>query len=99
MGGDKLKETQVVDEYTVKLIYNEPYAAILTYLSDGATGIDSPAAIEEFGEDYGVTALVGTGPFRLWNGSSDDHVTLERNLTTTGRRRCSSTTARPISTR
>ena len=39
MGGEKLAETQVVDEYTVKLIYNEPYAAILTYLSDGATGI------------------------------------------------------------
>ena len=79
MGGDKLQETQVVDEYTVKLIYNEPYAAILTYLSDGATGIDSPAAIEEYGEDYGVTALVGTGPFKFVEWVKDDHVTLERN--------------------
>ncbi|MCB0158060.1 MAG: hypothetical protein KDD83_08000, partial [Caldilineaceae bacterium] len=79
MGGDKLKETQVVDEYTVKLVYNEPYAAILTYLSDGATGIDSPAAIEEYGEDYGVTALVGTGPFKFVEWVKDDHVTLERN--------------------
>lgn len=79
MGGDKFAETQVVDEYTIKLIYNEPYAAILTYLSDGATGIDSPAAIEAAGEDYGVTSLVGTGPFKFVEWVKNDHVTVERN--------------------
>jgi len=79
MGGDKYEETVVVDEYTVKLVFNEPYAAIFTYLSDGATGIDSPAAIEEYGDEYGVNYLVGTGPFLFVEWVKDDHLTLERN--------------------
>lgn len=79
MGGDKYSETEVIDEYTVKLVFNEPYAALFTYLSDGATGIDSPAAIEEFGDDYGVNHLVGTGPFKFVEWMQNSHVTLERN--------------------
>ncbi|MEM7129392.1 MAG: ABC transporter substrate-binding protein [Chloroflexota bacterium] len=79
MGGDKYSETVVADEYTVKLVYNEPYAALFTYLSDGATGIDSPTAIEEFGDDYGVKHLVGTGPFKFAEWVQNSHVTLERN--------------------
>lgn len=79
MGGERLAGTEVVDEYTVMLTFTEPYAAILTYLSDGATGIDSPAAIEEFGDDYGFEALVGTGPFKFVEFVKDDHTTLIRN--------------------
>ena len=79
MGGDKYEATEVVDEYTVKLIFNEPYAAIFTYLSDGATGIDSPAAIEEYGDQYGIDYLVGTGPFKFVEWVPGDHIELVRN--------------------
>ena len=79
MGGDKYEATEVVDEYTVKLIFNEPYAAIFTYLSDGATGIDSPAAIEEYGDQYGTDYLVGTGPFKFVEWVPGDHIELVRN--------------------
>ena len=79
MGGESLAETEVVDEFTVKLHFNEPYAAIFTYLSDGATGIDSPAAIEEYGDDYGVDYLVGTGPFKFVEWVQGDHIELVRN--------------------
>jgi peptide/nickel transport system substrate-binding protein len=79
MGGERYEATEVIDEYTVKLIFNEPYAAIFTYLSDGATGIDSPAAIEECGEEYGLNCLVGTGPFTFVEWVPNSHVILNRN--------------------
>ena len=79
MGGDKFKEAVVVDENTVKLVYNEPHAGLLPLLSDGALGIDSPTAMETHGEDYGVKHLVGTGPFMFVEWVKDDHVTLKRN--------------------
>ena len=79
MGADKFKEAVVVDEYTVKLVYEEPHAGLLPLLSDGALGMDSPAAVEQYGDDYGVKHLVGTGPFKFVEWVKDSHVTLERN--------------------
>jgi peptide/nickel transport system substrate-binding protein len=79
MGGEKFKEAQVVDEYTVKMVFNEPNAGFLTMLSDGALGIDSPAAVEKYGEEYGVKGLVGTGPFMWVEWVQFDHLTFERN--------------------
>lgn len=79
MGGDKFKECQVIDENTVKVVFNQPYAGFLAMLSDGALSIDSPMAIEKYGEEYGVKYLVGTGPFKFVEWVPDDHLTLERN--------------------
>ena len=79
MAGDKFKEAQVIDEYTVKLVYNEPHAGLFVMLSDGALGIDSPAGVEKFGEDYGVKGLVGSGPFVWKEWVKDDHITFLRN--------------------
>jgi peptide/nickel transport system substrate-binding protein len=79
MGGDTYKESVVVDDYTIKVIFNEPYAAFIASLSDGALGIDSPTAIEEYGDEYGVTALVGTGPFMFKEWVAADHMTFVRN--------------------
>jgi peptide/nickel transport system substrate-binding protein len=79
MAGDKYKETQVVDEYTIKMIYNEPHAGLFVMLSDGALGIDSPAGVEKYGDDYGVKGLVGTGPFLWKEWVKDDHLSFVRN--------------------
>lgn len=79
LGGDKFKGTEVVDEYTVKLTYNEPYGTLLPSLSDGGTGIDSPTALTAGGENYGITSLVGTGPYRFVEWVAKDRVVLEPN--------------------
>ena len=79
MGGEKFKEAQVIDEYTVKMVFNEPYAGLLVMLSDGALGIDSPAGVEQYGDEYGVKGLVGTGPFMWVEWVKDDHMTFVRN--------------------
>jgi peptide/nickel transport system substrate-binding protein len=79
LGGTSYDRTEVVDDQTVKVVFKQPHAAFLLYLSDGGTGIDSPTALAAGGEDYGVGSLVGSGPFKFVEWIKDDHVTLERN--------------------
>jgi peptide/nickel transport system substrate-binding protein len=42
-------------------------------------GIDSPTAMEEAGDEYGISVLVGSGPFKFKEWVRNDHVTLVRN--------------------
>jgi len=80
MGAEKYEKTEVVDDYTVKIYFSVPHPTFLINLSDGGLGIDSPAAMEEAGdEDYGLKTLVGTGPFKFVEWEVKDHVTMVRN--------------------
>lgn len=79
MGGDAYAGTEAVDEYTAKVTFKSPHAAFLLYLSDGGTGIDSPTAMDQAGDSYGINTLVGSGPFKFVEWVQGDHVTLERN--------------------
>jgi peptide/nickel transport system substrate-binding protein len=81
LGGDKVKEIEVIDDYTVRISYNEPYALMVESLSlNGASAIMSPAAIEQYGDAYGVDYAVGTGPFKFveFTGPQGES-TFERN--------------------
>lgn len=79
LGGDAYGSTEVVDDQTVRVTFKEPHAPFLLYLSDGGTGIDSPDALAKGGADYGVSSLVGSGPYKFVEWVKDDHVTLEKN--------------------
>jgi len=79
LGGSSFAGCEVVDEYTLKVTFSAAHAAFLLYLSDGGTGIDSPAAMQAAGDQYGITSLVGTGPYKFVEWVKDDHVTLEKN--------------------
>ncbi|HEU5431935.1 MAG TPA: ABC transporter substrate-binding protein [Thermomicrobiales bacterium] len=79
MGGTSYDKTEVVDDSTVRVDFKKPFAAFLLYLSDGGTGIDSPTALDKYGDQYGISALVGSGPFKFVEWVKDDHVTLEKN--------------------
>jgi len=79
MGSTSYVGTEVVDEFTVKVTFNKPFAAFLLYLSDGGTGIDSPTALDAGGENYGITSLVGSGPYKFVEWIQTDRVTLEKN--------------------
>jgi peptide/nickel transport system substrate-binding protein len=79
LGGDKYDRTEVVDDYTVKVYFKEPNAVFLVNLSDGGLGMDSPKAMTDAGDDYGVKTLVGTGPFKFKEWVKGSHVTLVRN--------------------
>ncbi|MFO7264706.1 MAG: glutathione ABC transporter substrate-binding protein [Bacillota bacterium] len=73
-----VKEVRVVDEYTVQLITEEPFAPMIAHLTHSATGIQSPAAIERYGEDYSRNP-VGTGPFMFKEWIPGERITLVRN--------------------
>jgi len=68
----------VVDEYTIRFTHSEPFAPFMYNLSVAYLGIISPAAVEEWGEDFGQHP-VGTGPFVFEEWIPGDHITLVRN--------------------
>lgn len=59
-----IASVNVVDDYTVELITEQPFGPMLNYLAHGSGGIPSPAAIEQFGADFAANP-VGTGPYKL----------------------------------
>ncbi|MDY7042373.1 MAG: ABC transporter substrate-binding protein, partial [Chloroflexota bacterium] len=68
----------VVDQYTVKVFFREPYAPFLDSLSQVYLGMASPTALQEWGLDYQMHQ-VGTGPFMFKEYVPKDHLTLVRN--------------------
>jgi peptide/nickel transport system substrate-binding protein len=70
--------TNVVDEYTVEVVYETPYGAFLDALSTPVMGIVSPASVEQYGADVGRNP-VGTGPFKFVEWIAQDRIILERN--------------------
>jgi peptide/nickel transport system substrate-binding protein len=70
---------EVVDDYTVDIVTDGAYGPLLNIISlVYATGIVSPAAVEEFGEDF-TRNPVGTGPFKFVEWRTNDQITIERN--------------------
>lgn len=69
---------EVVDEYTVRLTTEAPFAPILAHLTHSSIGMLSPAAIEQYGEDISRNP-VGTGPFKFKEWVRQDRIVLERN--------------------
>jgi peptide/nickel transport system substrate-binding protein len=70
--------TEVVDEYTVKIHFDEPYAPFLDSLSQVYLGMASPTAVQQWGADYQLHQ-VGTGPFIFKEYIPNDHLTIVRN--------------------
>ena len=71
-------DTEVVDDFTVKIHFHDPYAPFLDSLSQIYLAMASPAAIQEWGTDYQLHQ-VGTGPFIFKEYVPNDHLTLARN--------------------
>jgi peptide/nickel transport system substrate-binding protein len=72
------KQAVVVDEFTVRAEFNEPFAPFLDAVSQSYCAPISPAAVEQYGDDF-THHLVGTGPYKLKEYVENDHVTLEKN--------------------
>lgn len=70
--------TEVVDDYTVKVHFKEPYAPFLDSLSQVYLAMVSPTAVETWGDDY-RDHQVGTGPFMIKEYVAKDRITLVKN--------------------
>jgi len=78
LGLGPVKEVTVVDEYTVALRTDKPYAPLVANLALWLCPILSPAAIEAQKENIGRNP-VGTGPYKFVKWIKDDQIILERN--------------------
>lgn len=72
-----LETVEVVDEYTVKFIFGEPFASFFMNLYSGYSGI-LPEDLAGKGDDFGRDP-VGSGPFvfKEWNSGSE--IIFEKN--------------------
>jgi peptide/nickel transport system substrate-binding protein len=68
----------VVDDLTIELQTETPFAAMLNYLAHGSGGIESPTAVEEHGEAYAQNPT-GTGPYKMESFNPGTDLTLVRN--------------------
>jgi peptide/nickel transport system substrate-binding protein len=77
--GSVITSVEKIDDYTVKFALSAPVAPFLANLAMDMFAISSPAAIEEYGEDYGLPSAgcVGTGPFKFVEWVESDHITVE----------------------
>lgn len=71
-----IKSVEVVDEFTVRLNYDAPWATLLDGLR--RMPIWSPTAADKYDKNEFDKHLVGTGPFLFTEWVANDHVTFTR---------------------
>jgi len=70
--------TEVVDDYTAKVVLSSPLAAFYNAVCYGFAGMASPTAVQKFGKDFD-TNPVGTGPFTFVEWIPKAQATFNRN--------------------
>jgi peptide/nickel transport system substrate-binding protein len=73
-----LRETVVVDDYTAKLVLDEPFSPLLGNIAMTWYGITSPASYQK-GDDSWAVHPVGTGPFIFGEWVPGESLTITRN--------------------
>ena len=73
-----VEEVNVIDDLTVEFKLNAPYAPFLSNLAYPTGLIVSPAAVEEYGEDFGRHPS-GTGAFKFEEWEANAKVVVSRN--------------------
>ncbi len=68
----------VVDDQTIQLQTEQPFGPMLNYLAHGSGGIESPTALQQYGEAY-AQHPTGTGPYKLENFNQGTELVLARN--------------------
>lgn len=71
-------DTDVIDPYTVELLFSKPVPDILIDLAAPGAAITNAAAVEALGEDAGRQPI-GTGPFIFEEWVEGSHISLVRN--------------------
>lgn len=74
-----MESIEAIDDHTVVLSLQFPFAPILAHLSHSSLAIMNQAAVEAAGEDYGTQSAIGTGPFMFDSWQVGDRVVVVRN--------------------
>lgn len=73
-----IKEVQVIDEFTFRLITEQPYPTMLALLSKNGSQMQPKKYIEEQGWDYYLSNPINNGPYKFKEWQKDNVVILER---------------------
>lgn len=73
-----VSQVDVIDEFTVKIILEEPYAPFLGNVAMHSACIVSPEAVKEHGKDFTLNP-VGTGPYKFVSWDPGVEIILEAN--------------------
>ncbi len=71
-----IDKSEAVDDYTVKLVMDQPYAIQLQLMENPDTAIISERAYNEANGDFFNGAAVGTGPYKYVEYKAGDQITL-----------------------
>lgn len=74
---DKIKTIEAMDNHTVKITLQEPFAPFLTHLAMPTACIVSPGAVEKHGRNFARNP-VGTGPYQFKSWIPGDELVLEK---------------------
>jgi ABC-type transport system substrate-binding protein len=80
-----IKESRIVDDYTLELVLSYPFAPLMPTLSMFILSPISPAAIQKYGEDVRQNP-VGAGPYMLKEWVKGDRIVFTRNPTYYGKK-------------
>jgi peptide/nickel transport system substrate-binding protein len=72
-----LKSIDIVDDHTVKLVLEKPFAPLIAQLSDRAGMIVSPKAAQAEGDKFGEHPVCA-GPFKFTERVAQDRIVLDR---------------------
>ncbi len=70
---------EAVDDHTVRLTMNRPFAPITAHLSHSFIGMLSPKSLEGLEKGKATDVIVGTGPFKVAKWVRGEHIVLEAN--------------------
>jgi peptide/nickel transport system substrate-binding protein len=72
-----LKSVEIIDDHTVKLVLDKPFAPLLAQLSDRAGMVVSPKAAQAAGDKFGDRPVCA-GPFKFTERVAQDRIVLDR---------------------
>lgn len=72
-------EVEIKDDYWVRVHFKKEDRYALNWFATTSSSMVCPHCAEQYGRDYGVTHVCGTGPFKFVEWVRDDKIVLERN--------------------
>lgn len=76
---EHIVNVEAIDDRTIRFTLHKPWPIFLSFAASNHTKVVNRRMVEEAGDQYGISVWDGTGPFRIVNWVSGDHVSLERN--------------------